>query len=161
MKRAFAPCATGLALLLGLSACTNPYDPAQRAIGGGLLGAGAGAAIGAAAGGGPGAAMGAAIGGATGVIAGVATHRRHTATTVTLATTGTPAITVITLTITTIAIIIIGSGGTDAGVIIDPDKDRTHLGAGLLLRPVRGPGRHQARSEFCARVGRSGGWNSV
>ena len=47
MKRAFAPCATGLALLLGLSAFTNPYDPAQRAIGGGLLGAGAGAAIGA------------------------------------------------------------------------------------------------------------------
>jgi hypothetical protein len=37
-------------LILGLSACTNPYDPVQRAVGGGLLGAGSGAAIGAAAG---------------------------------------------------------------------------------------------------------------
>jgi hypothetical protein len=62
-----------LALLFTVSACTNPYDPAQRAIGGGLLGAGAGAAIGAAAGGGHGAALGAAIGGVTGVIAGIAT----------------------------------------------------------------------------------------
>jgi hypothetical protein len=32
--------AIGLAMLLGLSACTDPYDPAQRAVGGGLLGAG-------------------------------------------------------------------------------------------------------------------------
>jgi len=61
------------ALALGLSACTNPYDPVQRAVGGGLLGAGSGAAIGAAAGGGPGAALGAAIGGATGIFGGVAT----------------------------------------------------------------------------------------
>lgn len=60
-------------MLTGLSACTNPYDPAQRAIGGGLVGAGAGAAIGAAAGGGHGAALGAAIGGVTGALAGVAT----------------------------------------------------------------------------------------
>jgi hypothetical protein len=50
------------ALTLALSACTNPYDPAQNALGDGLLGAGTGAAIGAAAGGGPGAALGAAIG---------------------------------------------------------------------------------------------------
>jgi len=46
-KRLIAPGA--VALLLGLAACTNPYDPAQRAVGGGLIGAGAGAAIGAAA----------------------------------------------------------------------------------------------------------------
>jgi hypothetical protein len=60
------------ALALALSACTNPYDPVQRGLGGGLLGAASGAAIGAAAGGGPGAALGAAIGGATGIFGGVA-----------------------------------------------------------------------------------------
>src|SRR5262249_23626198 len=58
---------------LGLSACTNPYDPVQRGFAGGLWGAASGAAIGAAAGGGPGAALGAAVGGATGVFGGVAT----------------------------------------------------------------------------------------
>jgi hypothetical protein len=73
VKRTIAFCVTSLSLILSLSACTNPYDPAQRFVGGGLLGAGAGAAIGAAAGGGPGAALGAAIGGATGAIGGVAT----------------------------------------------------------------------------------------
>src|SRR4051794_14199817 len=62
-----------IALLLGLAACTNPYDPGQRAVGGGLLGAGAGAALGAAAGGGRGAAIGAAAGGALGAITGAAT----------------------------------------------------------------------------------------
>src|SRR3954451_14792441 len=60
------------ALVLTLSACTNPYDPVQRGLGGGVLGAASGAAIGAAAGGGPGAALGAAIGGATGIFGGVA-----------------------------------------------------------------------------------------
>jgi hypothetical protein len=60
------------ALALALSACTNPYDPVQRGLGGGVLGAASGAAIGAAAGGGPGAALGAAIGGATGIFGGVA-----------------------------------------------------------------------------------------
>src|SRR5207237_5233173 len=65
--------AVGLAMLLGLSACTDPYDPAQRTVGGGLLGAATGAAIGAAVGGGHGAALGAAIGGATGAGAGAAT----------------------------------------------------------------------------------------
>jgi hypothetical protein len=60
------------ALALTLSACTNPYDPVQRGLGGGILGAASGAAIGAAAGGGPGAALGAAIGGATGIVGGVA-----------------------------------------------------------------------------------------
>jgi hypothetical protein len=60
------------ALALALSACTNPYNPVQRGLGGGILGAASGAAIGAAAGGGPGAALGAAIGGATGIVGGVA-----------------------------------------------------------------------------------------
>jgi hypothetical protein len=60
-------------LALGLSACTNPYDPVQRGLGGGILGAATGAAIGGAAGGGPGAALGAAIGGATGIFGGIAT----------------------------------------------------------------------------------------
>src|SRR5207245_10427857 len=73
VKSRMACCVTALGLILGLSACTNPYDPAQRFVGGGLLGAGAGAAIGAAAGGGPGAAVVAAIGGATGAVGGVAT----------------------------------------------------------------------------------------
>jgi hypothetical protein len=63
----------GIATLLSLSACTNPYDPGQRAAGGGLLGAGAGAAIGAAAGGGRGAALGALVGGAAGAAGGYAT----------------------------------------------------------------------------------------
>jgi hypothetical protein len=61
-----------VASALALSACTNPYDPVQRGLGGGVLGAASGAAIGAAAGGGPGAALGAAIGGATGIFGGVA-----------------------------------------------------------------------------------------
>jgi hypothetical protein len=60
------------ALGFGLAGCTNPYDPVQRGLGGGVLGAASGAAIGAAAGGGPGAALGAAIGGATGIFGGVA-----------------------------------------------------------------------------------------
>ena len=64
--------AIGLTMLLGLSACTDPYDPAQRAVGGGLLGAATGAAIGAAAGGGSGAALGAAIGGGVGAVTGAA-----------------------------------------------------------------------------------------
>ena len=69
MAKAFlAPGGIALVLALDLSACTNPYDLDQRAIGG-LIGAGAGAAIGAAAGGGTGAAIGAASGG----IAGAAT----------------------------------------------------------------------------------------
>ena len=58
---------------LGLSACSDPYDPGQRAVGGGLLGAGAGAAIGSLAGGGRGAAIGALVGGGTGALGGAAT----------------------------------------------------------------------------------------
>jgi len=60
-------------LALSLSACTNPYDPVQRTIGGGLIGAGSGGAIGAAAGGGHGAALGAAVGGAVGAVGGLIT----------------------------------------------------------------------------------------
>jgi uncharacterized protein YcfJ len=72
-KESIGPREITLALALALSACTNPYDPGQRAVGGGLIGAGAGAAIGAAAGGGRGAAIGAASGGALGAITGAAT----------------------------------------------------------------------------------------
>ena len=74
MTKAFlAPGGIALVFALGLSACTNPYDPGQRAVGGGLIGAGAGAAIGGAAGGGKGAAIGAATGGALGAVTGAAT----------------------------------------------------------------------------------------
>jgi hypothetical protein len=74
MTKAFlAQGGIALALALSLAACTNPYDPGQRAIGGGLIGAGAGAAIGAVAGGGTGAAIGAASGGVLGAITGAAT----------------------------------------------------------------------------------------
>ena len=34
----------GLALVASLAACTNPYDPGQRALGGAAIGAGSGAA---------------------------------------------------------------------------------------------------------------------
>ena len=62
-----------IGLILGLSACTNPYDPVHRFVGGGLIGAGSGAAIGAAAAGGHGAALGAAVGGAVGAVTGLLT----------------------------------------------------------------------------------------
>ena len=48
MKKLISSCAFALGLAMGVSACTDPYDPGQRAVGGGLLGAGTGAAIGAA-----------------------------------------------------------------------------------------------------------------
>src|SRR5215472_16065127 len=73
MRRLLAPGLVAVGLVLGLAGCTNPYDPGQRAVGGGLLGAGAGAAIGGAVGGGHGAALGAAIGVATGALGGAAT----------------------------------------------------------------------------------------
>ena len=60
-------------ILLVLSACTNPYDPGQRALGGGAIGAGAGAAIGGLAGGWHGAAIGALAGGALGAVTGAVT----------------------------------------------------------------------------------------
>ena len=76
MRRSIAPIAAALGTVLALSACTDPYDPGQRAVGGGLLGAGAGAAIGGLAGGGRGAAAGALIGGGVGAIGGAATTPR-------------------------------------------------------------------------------------
>jgi len=76
-KRTRSPSGRASILVVGLglslSACTNPYDPVQRTIGGGLIGAGSGAAIGAAAGGGHGAALGAAVGGAVGAVGGLIT----------------------------------------------------------------------------------------
>src|SRR6202007_3397729 len=53
-------------LLLTATAHADPYNPAERAIGGGLIGAGSGAVIGAIAGGGRGAGIGAAVGGGLG-----------------------------------------------------------------------------------------------
>jgi len=65
--------AFGISALLALGACTNPYDPGQRALGGGLIGAGAGAAIGGLAGGGRGATIGALSGGVLGAATGALT----------------------------------------------------------------------------------------
>jgi len=73
IARQIFPRVVVVGLALTSSACTNPYDPFQRTIGGGLIGAGSGAAIGAAAGGGHGAALGAAIGGAVGAVGGLLT----------------------------------------------------------------------------------------
>ena len=58
---------------LAVGACTNQYDPTQRALGGGAIGAGAGALLGGIAGGGRGALAGAVIGGAVGALGGAAT----------------------------------------------------------------------------------------
>ena len=63
----------GAGLLFATAAGADPYNPAERAIGGGLLGAGTGAALGAIAGGGRGAALGAAVGGGVGAAVGAAT----------------------------------------------------------------------------------------
>ena len=56
MLKSTLPRALATGLVLAMCACTDPYDPGQRAVGGGLIGAGTGAAIGALAGGGRGAA---------------------------------------------------------------------------------------------------------
>lgn len=69
---------------LALAGCANPYSPGQRAAGGGLIGAGAGAALSTLVGGNP--LTGALIGGGVGALAGYATtppqpeyhsHYRH------------------------------------------------------------------------------------
>jgi hypothetical protein len=65
--------AIAAALTGALGACTNPYDPGQRALGGAAIGAGSGALIGGVVGGGRGALTGALIGGAVGAVGGVAT----------------------------------------------------------------------------------------
>ena len=85
-KRATIPGVIGAGLLLAATAYADPYNPGERAITGGLLGAGTGAVIGAIAGGGHGAGIGAAVGGGLGAVAGAATtptrpprhaYRRH------------------------------------------------------------------------------------
>jgi hypothetical protein len=73
MRRFVAPCALAIGMALSVTACSDPYDPNQRAVGGGLLGAGAGAAIGGLAGGGRGALLGGLAGGALGAVGGAAT----------------------------------------------------------------------------------------
>ncbi len=73
LTRMGVPAVAGLGLAVLISGCTNPYDPGQRALGGGLLGAGAGAALGGIAGGGHGAAIGALAGGALGAVGGAVT----------------------------------------------------------------------------------------
>jgi uncharacterized protein YcfJ len=72
-KRIAIPGVIAAGLLLATAASADPYNPADRAIGGGLVGAGTGAVIGAIAGGGHGAGIGAAVGGGLGALAGAAT----------------------------------------------------------------------------------------
>lgn len=84
-RRSTAATVIGASLLLAAAALADPYNPGERALGGGLLGAGTGAVIGAIAGGGRGAGIGAAVGGGLGAVAGAATtparprsaYRRH------------------------------------------------------------------------------------
>jgi hypothetical protein len=76
MKQYLAPFVLAIGIGFAATACTDPYDPNQRAVGGGLLGAGAGAAIGGAAGGGRGALAGGLIGGAAGAVGGAVTTPR-------------------------------------------------------------------------------------
>jgi hypothetical protein len=73
MKRRTAiPGIIAAGLLMGSPAFAQ-YNPGERAITGGLMGAGTGAIIGAIAGGGHGAAIGAAVGGGLGALGGAAT----------------------------------------------------------------------------------------
>ena len=71
MRATFAS-VIGAGLLVATAAVADPYNPGERALGGGLLGAGTGAVIGAIAGGGRGAGIGAAVGGGLGAVAGAA-----------------------------------------------------------------------------------------
>jgi hypothetical protein len=59
-ERATFASVIGAGLLMATAAVADPYNPGERALGGGLLGAGTGAVIGAAVGGGVGAVAGAA-----------------------------------------------------------------------------------------------------
>ena len=59
-KRATFASVIGAGLLAATAASADPYNPGERALGGGLLGAGTGAVIAAIAGGGRGAGIGAA-----------------------------------------------------------------------------------------------------
>ncbi len=56
MKKSASVCLVAFGLIAAVSGCTDPYSPGQRALAGGAIGAGSGAAIGAIAGGGRGAA---------------------------------------------------------------------------------------------------------
>jgi len=56
----------GAGLVYAMAASADPYDPGERALGGGLLRTGTGAVTGPIAGGGHGAGMGAAVGGGLG-----------------------------------------------------------------------------------------------
>ena len=76
MSRRVWPIAAIFGALLTVSACTNPYDPGQRALGGAGIGAGAGALIGGLAGGWHAAAIGALAGGAIGAVTGAVTTPR-------------------------------------------------------------------------------------
>ena len=85
-RRARIISVVGAGLILAATATADPYNPGERALGGGLVGAGTGAVIGAIAGGGRGAGIGAAVGGGLGAVAGAATtparppraaYRRH------------------------------------------------------------------------------------
>ena len=76
MVRRFGLIAALCTALLALSACSDPYDPGQRALGGAGIGAGAGALIGGLAGGWHGAAIGALAGGAVGAVTGAVTTPR-------------------------------------------------------------------------------------
>jgi hypothetical protein len=76
----------GAGLVYALAASADPYSPGERALSGGLIGAGTGAVVGAIAGGGRGAGIGAVVGGGLGAVAGAATtpappprsaYRRH------------------------------------------------------------------------------------
>jgi hypothetical protein len=73
MRRIMIAIVATIGLATSLTACSNPYDPGQRAVGGGLIGAAAGAGIGGLAGGGKGAVAGGLIGGAVGALGGAAT----------------------------------------------------------------------------------------
>lgn len=70
MRKTLTRLGLAAGLALGLAACTDPYSPGQRALGGGALGAGAGAGIGSLSGN---AGTGALIGGALGAVGGAAT----------------------------------------------------------------------------------------
>ena len=76
MPRQLTRAVAAFGVALALSACTDPYDPGQRALAGGAIGAGAGAAIGGAAAGWHGAAIGALAGGAVGAVTGAVTTPR-------------------------------------------------------------------------------------
>lgn len=79
MTQLIKPATLAVAALLGLAACGNidTNNPTTRAVGGGLLGAGAGAAIGGMMGDSSTAAGGALLGGAAGAGAGYLFGPRH------------------------------------------------------------------------------------